>query len=131
MKPPEEETFFEVCSSQIMQVLINLMNNSRDAIRHMDEKWIRLEIKELDNIIEFRVIDSGTGIDKEIVPKIFDSYFTTKPKGEGTGIGLGVCLEIARLHGGSLKYELYEGHTSFVFRVKKMHYIEEPMRNVV
>ncbi|HZJ59388.1 MAG TPA: ATP-binding protein, partial [Chitinophagaceae bacterium] len=65
--------------------------------------------------VEISVSDNGNGIPKNIVDKIFQPFFTTKPTGEGTGLGLSLAHEIVKAHGGELKVETKEGEgTKFI-----------------
>ena len=65
--------------------------------------------------VEITVSDNGNGIPKNIVDKIFQPFFTTKPTGEGTGLGLSLAHEIVKAHGGELKMETKEGEgTKFI-----------------
>ena len=65
--------------------------------------------------VEITVSDNGNGIPKNIVDKIFQPFFTTKPTGEGTGLGLSLAHEIVKAHGGELKVETKEGEgTNFI-----------------
>lgn len=102
---------------QISQVILNLLNNSFDAIEDLPEKWIKLSFSTENGQVKIRIIDSGLGIRPEIVNKIVQPFFTTKAIGKGTGLGLSVSVGIAVDHGGSLTYELFEGHTSFVLKL--------------
>ena len=63
------------------------------------------------------VSDNGTGIPKNIVDKIFQPFFTTKPTGQGTGLGLSLAYDIVKAHGGELKVETKEGEGS-VFTIQ-------------
>jgi signal transduction histidine kinase len=62
--------------------------------------------------IEIRVKDNGMGIPEEIRDKIFQPFFTTKPTGQGTGLGLSLSYDIVKAHGGTLKVETSEGYGS-------------------
>jgi len=62
--------------------------------------------------IEIRVIDNGNGIAQTIVDKIFQPFFTTKPTGEGTGLGLSLSYDIIKAHGGEIKVESTQGEGS-------------------
>ena len=65
--------------------------------------------------VEISVSDNGNGIPKNIVDKILQPFFTTKPTGEGTGLGLSLAHEIVKAHGGELKVETKEGEgTKFI-----------------
>ena len=62
--------------------------------------------------IEIRVTDNGNGIPQKIVDKIFQPFFTTKPTGQGTGLGLSLSYDIIKAHGGQIKVETKEGEGS-------------------
>ena len=62
--------------------------------------------------IQIKVIDNGGGISENIVDKIFQPFFTTKPTGQGTGLGLSLAYDIVKAHGGDLKVETKEGEGS-------------------
>ncbi|MES2881281.1 MAG: ATP-binding protein [Bacteroidota bacterium] len=70
---------------------------------------VTLATKNLNNKIEIRVADNGNGITQNIVDKIFQPFFTTKPTGQGTGLGLSLAYDIVKAHGGELKVETKEG----------------------
>lgn len=77
-------------SNEISQVLLNLINNARDALlsANVDSPFISIScIREADSVV-IRVEDNGGGIPEKIMEKIFDPYFTTKQKSHGTGLGL-------------------------------------------
>lgn len=101
----------------ISQVLLNLCSNAADAIQGQDQAQITIQIQCLEKQAVFRVIDSGTGIPEDVKEKIFDPFFTTKDVGQGTGLGLSLCRRFLKDHGSDLSYELYNGHTSFTFRL--------------
>src|SRR3989339_28279 len=88
---------------QIKEVFNNLLNNAFDALP-AEKGMIKVEVKLNDtNFIKITFADNGTGIEKDILEKIFDAFFTTKAK--GTGLGLSVCKYIAEIHHGSLTVE--------------------------
>ncbi len=99
------------------QIISNLVINAADAIQNLEEKWIKLQTSLEGNFIEFRVIDSGKGISKEIQDKIFNEFFTTKGRGEGTGLGLSICKRFAEAHGGNLKLDTKCENTCFVVKL--------------
>ncbi len=86
--------------NEFLQVLINILNNSKDALLNQDKNTrfisIRTYIDNKDCIVE--VSDNGGGIDETIISKIFDPYFTTKHKSQGTGIGLYMSHQIVVEH---------------------------------
>lgn len=109
-----------VCNEvQIGQVLINLINNSYDAIMHQTNKWIKIEITDKQQFVRFRVIDSGSGIPAELAMKIMDPFFTTKDPGKGTGLGLSISHSIVKNHGGELIVDSMCENTCFAFTLKK------------
>jgi signal transduction histidine kinase len=65
------------------------------------------------NSIIIKISDTGSGIPKEIQHKVFTSFFTTKPAGEGSGLGLGICKRIIDKHEGTISVESEPGNTSF------------------
>ena len=62
--------------------------------------------------LEIRVNDNGNGIPQKVVDKIFQPFFTTKPTGQGTGLGLSLAYDIIKAHGGDIKVETKEGEGS-------------------
>lgn len=103
----------------ILRVLTNLITNSVYAIKGLDEKWVQLIVTEDIYSFEMRIVDSGDGIPQDILEKIYEPLFTTKPDGEGTGIGLALCNDIIESLGGKLRYELFNGNTSFLICLPK------------
>lgn len=93
--------------SQLNQVFLNLITNAAQAIPGAGSVTIRTTQE--DDRIRIAVIDTGAGIPPDVLPHIFDSYFTTKPKGEGTGLGLPIARDIVRNHGGEIRVETAEG----------------------
>ena len=88
--------------NELIQALINIINNSKDAIRENSEKninkFIFINTHKIGNSFILSVKDNGGGIDKNIINKIFDPYFTTKHKSIGTGIGLSMTYQILKEH---------------------------------
>lgn len=104
---------------QISQVIVNLVNNSADAIAQLEQKWIKIAIADKKDFLEFSVTDSGKGISRELVEKITRPFFTTKEIGKGTGLGLSISKSIIEEHGGSFYYNEKSPHTQFVFTILK------------
>ena len=86
--------------SEVIQVLINLINNSIDAFEDqiIKDKYIFIEVKVIDENIEIILKDNAGGIPINIINRIFEPYFTTKGEKQGTGIGLYMCNEIITKH---------------------------------
>jgi C4-dicarboxylate-specific signal transduction histidine kinase len=106
---------------QICQVLLNLISNAHDAIVDLDLKWIEISVEENTNWIEFKVTDSGKGISKENLEKVFQPFFTTKEIGKGTGLGLSISLGIVKSHHGQLFVDNQCPNTCFVLRLPKIN----------
>ena len=68
--------------------------------------------KKINERVEIAVKDNGNGISKNVIDKIFQPFFTTKPTGEGTGLGLSLAYDIIKAHGGEIKVETEEGEWS-------------------
>jgi two-component system NtrC family sensor kinase len=107
----------EVVPQEIGKVLLNLINNSFYAVneRKKQENFdyqpkVTVSTKALDNHLEIRVKDNGTGMTEATKAKIFQPFFTTKPTGEGTGLGLSLAYDIVtKGHGGTLEVFSTEG----------------------
>jgi signal transduction histidine kinase/integral membrane sensor domain MASE1 len=99
--------------TQISQVLINLLYNAHDAVEALDEKWVKVDIRQVDKSLIVKIMDSGKGIPEELIEKILKPFFTTKDIGKGTGLGLSISNNIVEAHQGSLTIESYNGHTCF------------------
>ena len=90
---------FETYEREMIQVFMNIINNSIDAFENKDyEKFIFFETKKFENKIVINIKDNAGGIDENILDKIFEPYFTTKESKQGTGIGLYMCNEIVVKH---------------------------------
>lgn len=100
--PTEEVVFVECRPVQISQVLLNLLNNSRDAIEKMEERWISIGVSASHGIVRIAIADSGTGLTPKIRSRVMEPFFTTKKNGKGTGLGLSVSRKILESHGGQL-----------------------------
>ena len=100
--------------SQINQVVLNLVNNAAQAI---GEESGKISIRTTLDGDRFRVEveDSGKGIPTDVLPHIFDTYYTTKKEGEGTGLGLSIAKEIVDNHKGEIKVTSEPGCTMFTF----------------
>jgi len=89
---------------QLMQVFLNLILNSEQAMRDVrDRGTLRIRLGKSDNSISAIFQDDGPGIPPDILPNIFDPFYTTKRPGRGTGLGLSICKAILREHGGNVE----------------------------
>jgi C4-dicarboxylate-specific signal transduction histidine kinase len=104
--------------SQIQQVLLNMLNNSHDAIKEIEEKWIKISLQtnQQKGFADIIVKDSGAGIPIENIDRILQPFFTTKEPGKGTGLGLAISHSIMEQHDGQLFLDKEAPNTSFVLR---------------
>ena len=98
----------------LAQVFINLIINSIDAIKEMNDKWISIRVKCSTKKLKIYFTDSGLGIEKNIAEKIIDPFFTTKKQGEGTGLGLSISSKYIRKMNGKLYYNPNSKNTQFI-----------------
>ncbi len=107
---------------QFNQVILNLIVNAAQAIEAAnkdDDGRITITTRKLDDVVEIRVADTGTGIPRKSLGKIFDPFFTTKEPGKGTGQGLAISHTIiTKKHGGTITVESEPGEgTTFIIRM--------------
>lgn len=102
IKIPEESVVVLGRYAQISQIVMNLINNARDAIESQSDAKISIEVLKFKNMGLIRVWDSGVGVPLDIEDKLMKPFFTTKPAGKGTGLGLSISRSIASDHKGSL-----------------------------
>ena len=104
---------------EITRVIINMVSNGFHAVtkrRKEDsetgfEPTLRASTKDLGDAVEIRIRDNGTGITVEVKDKMFNPFFTTKPAGEGTGLGLSMSHDIiVKQHGGTIDVDTEQGH---------------------
>jgi signal transduction histidine kinase len=126
------ETYFDasigkinIIPQDIARVLVNLINNGFYAVSEKKqqlngnyEPTVAVSTKKLNGKVEISVRDNGNGIPQKILDKIFQPFFTTKPTGQGTGLGLSLSYDIVKAHGGELEVASSEGKgTEFVIRL--------------
>jgi signal transduction histidine kinase len=122
MKTNFDETIgnINIIPQDIGRVILNLITNAfyaaplppeggfKDpAYKHEPTVWV--STKKVGDKVQISIRDNGPGIPSHIVDKIFQPFFTTKPTGEGTGLGLSLSYDIVKAHGGELKVETKEG----------------------
>ena len=99
-----------VIQQDIGRVLLNLFNNAFYAVKNVEKPFVSIKTATLDDQIIIRVSDNGSGMSEVTKAKIFQPFFTTKPTGEGTGLGLSLSYDIiTKGHGGSLEVVSVEG----------------------
>ncbi len=118
----------EILRGDISRVIINLCTNAFYAVNAKRKQNIAnyrpkvvLQILELEDQLSIKIVDNGIGMSAEVKEKLFVPFFTTKPTGEGTGLGLSMSHEIiTQEHGGSLDLETVEGSgTTFTIGIPK------------
>jgi two-component system NtrC family sensor kinase len=92
------------------QVAINIIQNACQAVQAGDTIFVSTQSLPVANQVVFSCLDSGPGIPESIGRDIFKPFFTTKPVGQGTGLGLYLCHEIIQKHRGSIDYENLQDH---------------------
>jgi len=105
-----------IIPQDIGRVLLNLytnafyvVNEKRKEQHEIYEPSVTVTTKRMGDKVEIKVADNGNGIPQKILDKIFQPFFTTKPTGQGTGLGLSLSYDIIKAHGGELKVETKEG----------------------
>jgi signal transduction histidine kinase len=105
-------------SDQIKQVFLNVINNACEALEDAEIKKINIKISKSENEFIFEIKDSGAGIPKENMGKLFTPFFTTKKMGKGTGLGLAIVYGIIKMHKGDIRAVSDVGHgTTFVIKL--------------
>ena len=109
----------EVIPQDMGRVLLNLINNAFWAVKTVTKPLVTVKTEQSDNQIIIKVIDNGQGMSEEVKAKIFQPFFTTKPTGQGTGLGLSLAYDIVtKGHGGTIEVESLEGEgTEFIVKL--------------
>ena len=108
-----------VVSQDLGRVILNLINNAfyavtekKNGTRNGYEPMVIVSTKKLNGKVEIKIKDNGNGIPQKVLDKIFQPFFTTKPTGQGTGLGLSLSYDIIKAHGGEIKVETKEGEST-------------------
>ncbi len=101
-----------ILPQDIGRVILNLITNAFYAVNEKKksgiegyEPTVSVSTKKLNGKVEIKVSDNGSGIPQKVLDKIFQPFFTTKPTGQGTGLGLSLSYDIVKAHGGEIKVE--------------------------
>jgi signal transduction histidine kinase len=127
----ETLTHISIIAQDIGRVLLNLINNAFYAVQaryaetlqatslqNLYKPTVIVSTRKKGEMVEISVKDNGSGIPEAIKEKIFQPFFTTKPTGEGTGLGLSLSYDIVKAHGGELKAETKESEGSqFIIQI--------------
>ena len=113
-----------VIPQDIGRVLLNLINNAFFAVSERNKKGeegykptVSVNTTKVGDKLEIKVADNGNGIPENIMEKIFQPFFTTKPTGQGTGLGLSLSYDIVKAHGGTLDVDSQPGKTTFTINL--------------
>jgi signal transduction histidine kinase len=123
---PRLETAFDksigkidIVPQEIGRVIVNLLNNAFYAVSEKQKQnggeyqpTVILQTAKHNGKVEIKVKDNGDGVPQKILDKIFQPFFTTKPTGQGTGLGLSLAYDIIKVHGGEIKVESKDGEGS-------------------
>jgi signal transduction histidine kinase len=108
-----------IVPQEIGRVILNLITNAFYTVSEKKKQagddyqpTVTVNTKKMNDAIEVTVKDNGNGIPSKVLDKIFQPFFTTKPTGQGTGLGLSLSYDIVKAHGGELKVETKEGEGS-------------------
>ena len=108
-----------VIPQDIGRVILNLITNAFYAVTEKKKRvtdnygpTVSVSTKKISGKVEIKVADNGNGIPQKVLDKIFQPFFTTKPTGQGTGLGLSLSYDIVKAHGGEIRVETKEGEGS-------------------
>jgi signal transduction histidine kinase len=97
---------------KLHQLFTNILTNSLDAT--VEDGEISIFLRKLNHEIQVEIIDNGSGISRENIHKIIDPFFTTKPVGQGTGLGLYISHQIVDEHRGKIFFDTFENNGTSV-----------------
>ncbi len=107
-------------AGQINQVFMNLLTNAAQALSGRDHAVVTIETRGDPSGVEVKIGDNGPGIPPDVLPRIWDPFFTTKDVGEGTGLGLSIVHELVERHGGTIEVETRLGEgTAFTVKLPR------------
>jgi len=116
-----DQNVYIMCNEiEIEQVLVNLINNGIYAAQDQENRWVRVILFTQGKEAVLQIWDSGAGVPLQIQHKLFQPFFTTKPVGEGTGLGLAVTKGILDDHGATIALLDHTDHTCFEIRFKSV-----------
>lgn len=113
----QEPSWVRCRQVQVCQVLLNLINNARDAVENLDVRWIKIQIHTQNGFHFISVTDSGSGISIEIRNKIMLPFFSTKDLGKGTGLGLSISQRLMEENSGELLLDEQNVNTRFLMKL--------------
>ncbi|HEX4420127.1 MAG TPA: ATP-binding protein [Kofleriaceae bacterium] len=114
-------------AGQVNQVFMNLLTNAAQAVSGKDDATITIDTRSDGDGVEVKITDNGQGIPPDVLPRIWDPFFTTKDVGEGTGLGLSIVHELVERHGGTIECDTQVG-VGTTFLVKLPRQIPGPLK---
>jgi two-component system C4-dicarboxylate transport sensor histidine kinase DctB len=115
----DQADIYALCdSNRLEQVLLNLMTNALDSMAGSPVRELRVDVNSTPQRVFIRVADSGPGLSDEARTRLFEPFYTSKPQGEGLGLGLAISEQIIRDFGGSLQAEQASAGACFVIELK-------------
>ena len=116
-------------AGQINQVFMNLLTNAAQALAGREHAKITIETRGEGDYVEVKIGDNGSGIPSDVLPRIWDPFFTTKDVGEGTGLGLSIVHELVERHGGVIECDTKVGEgTTFTVRLPRLIAVTAELR---
>jgi signal transduction histidine kinase len=116
-------------AGQINQVFMNLLTNAAQALAGREHAKITIETRGEGDYVEVKIGDNGSGIPSDVLPRIWDPFFTTKDVGEGTGLGLSIVHELVERHGGVIECDTKLGEgTTFTVRLPRLIAVTAELR---
>jgi two-component system NtrC family sensor kinase len=115
----------KIIPQDIGRIILNLFNNAFYAVNEKKQKnpegyesIVSVSTKKIGDKVEIKVTDNGNGIPQKVIDKIFQPFFTTKPTGQGTGLGLSLSYDIVKAHNGEIRVQTKEGEgTEFIVQL--------------
>ncbi len=125
LNPDERLGNINIMAQDIGRVILNLVNNAFYAVREKQKlalpsyrPVVKVSTRKENNKAIIKISDNGSGIPKQVMNKVFQPFFTTKPTGEGTGLGLSLSYDIIKAHGGKISVNSEEGEgTDFIIEL--------------
>ncbi|HTL48102.1 MAG TPA: CHASE2 domain-containing protein [Verrucomicrobiae bacterium] len=105
----DDVAIFDFDAGQMSQVIMNMINNARDALKESENKVVMIRLREDASSAYLDIADNGPGIPPHVLKKLFQPFVTTKAEGQGTGLGLSVSRSIVHNHGGEITVNTVQG----------------------
>jgi signal transduction histidine kinase len=126
---PENEIQIYAKRSELIDALYNLIKNAIQAIEQSPEKWIKIEASQQQEKAFITFTDAGLGISENVVERILEPFFTTRPVGGGLGLGLTYSQGVITRHKGKIFYNSMAKNTQFIIEIPLAKYVEKDFKN--